>query len=139
MKKAAWTFLCSVALATLACESTNDVTGPDAVSPVGTWQLQSIETAAGVTVVPEPERYTLELRDDERAHVVADCNVCNGGYQLNGASLSFGLMACTLAACPPDSLHDDYVRAIGSVTSWQRSGNDLLLSFDGGTLRFRAP
>ena len=76
-------------------------------------------------------------KDDGNAPVRADCNRCTGGYELQGNSLTLGLMACTLAACLPGSLHDDYLKALGSVSTWQRTDSELLLMYDAGALRFQ--
>jgi len=107
---------------------------------VGSWVLQSFERSDGSVVpVPEPEQYTLDLGEDGRAHIRADCNVCNGDYDVTGSSLSFGLMGCTLAACAPGSLERDYLQALGSTSMFQVTGNSLALAYDGGVLKFQAP
>ena len=130
-----WIATLTIGLSALACDNATTPTTPDTGGTV--WELQSLETPAGVVVVPDPARYTLELRDDGNAHVVADCNICNGPYELEGNNLSMGLMACTLAACAPNSLHNDYLAALGGVTTWQSSGGELTLAYDGGRLVFR--
>jgi len=92
----------------IGCETNRTpLTAPDTDpgNPVGSWALQSFERSDGSVVpVPEPGQYTLDLGEDGRAHIRADCNVCNGDYDVTGSSLSFGLMGCTLAACAPGSL-----------------------------------
>ena len=124
-----------------ACDTSDSMTSPDAAidEPTGTWALQSFELSDGTVVaVPDPSSYTLDLGATEagRANVRADCNLCNGGYELSATRLDFGLMACTRAACPPGSLEMDYVRALESTTTFLRSGGSLTLSYDGGILRF---
>jgi heat shock protein HslJ len=127
----------------VACDSSNSTTSPDAAleDPTGDWALQSFRLADGSTIpVPDPSHYTLDLgaSEDGRAHLRADCNLCNGGYELSGSTLVFGPMACTLAACPPGSLERDYLVALGSTTTYRRSGNALELDYDGGVLHFDA-
>jgi len=127
----------------MACETTPNVpmTAPDADpgNPIGAWRLQSFEPNEGSAIpVPDPSQYTLELRDDGRAHVRADCNICNGPYEVVGATLSFGVMGCTLAACPEGSLEVDYLQALGSASIFQRSGDTLALAYGGGVMQFRA-
>jgi heat shock protein HslJ len=127
----------------VGCETNRaPLTAPDTDpgNPVGSWVLQSFERSDGTLgPVPEPGQYTLELGEDGRAHIRADCNLCNSTYDVTGASLSFGLMACTLAACPPGSLEWDYRQALGSTSMFQVTGRSLALGYDGGILNFQAP
>ena len=134
----------------IGCETQETpLTAPDTDpgNPVGSWVLQSFERSDGSVVpVPEPGQYTLDLGEDGRAHIRADCNVCNGDYDVTGSSLSFGLIVecarasgCTLAACAPGSLEWDYLQALGSTSMFQVTGNSLALAYDGGVLKFQAP
>lgn len=127
----------------VGCETNETpLTAPDTDpgDPVGSWVLQSFERSDGsVVAVPEPGDYTLDLDEDGRAHIKADCNVCNSDYEVTGASLTFGLMACTLAACAPGSLERDYLEALGSSSMFQVTGDSLALAYDGGVLKFQAP
>ena len=130
-------------VATTACETSTSETpltpDPGASDPLGSWALQSFELNGGSVVpVPEPVNYTLELSDDGRAHVRADCNVCTGGYELSGSALTFGLMACTRAACQPGSLEHDYLEALGSSSTFERTGDMLTLAYADGVLRLQA-
>ena len=127
---------------TTACETSTSETpltpDPSALDPLGSWALQSFDLNGGsVVAVPEPGNYTLELSDNGRAHVRADCNVCNGGYQLSGSAVTFGLMGCTLAACEPGSLERDYLEALGSSSTFERGGDMLTLAYADGVLRFQ--
>ena len=82
----------------IGCETQETpLTAPDTDpgNPVGSWVLQSFERSDG-SVVPvvlsryqRPGQYTLDLGEDGRAHIRADCNVCNGDYDVTGSSLSF--------------------------------------------------
>jgi len=123
-----------------ACESTTSTTelqSSDPASPVGSWSLRAFDLAGGQTVlVPSPERYQLDLGEDGDAHVRADCNFCNGSYRSSGATLEMGLLACTLAACPPGSLDGEYLRALGSASSFELSGGELSVAYPDGVLRF---
>lgn len=125
---------------TEACASTTSTTElepSDPAAPLGSWSLRAFDLAGGQTVlVPAPERYLLELREDGEAHVRADCNFCNGSYRSSGAELEMGLLACTLAACPPGSLDGDYLRALGSSSSYVRTEGELAIVYLDGVLRF---
>ena len=128
----------------MACETSDSPTMPDidTEDPTGSWALQSFEPAGGAVVpIPDPLAYTLDLGVNEpgRANLRADCNVCNSSYEVSGSAISFGLMACTLAACPSDSFERDYVDALGTTTLFQRSGESgefLTLGYEGGVMHF---
>jgi heat shock protein HslJ len=124
-----------------ACEksatSNTPLSSAAEAAPAGVWSLQSFDLSGGQSVVvSDPAGYTLELAADGSTHVRADCNVCNGGYDLSGRALHIGLLACTRAACPPDSLDGDYLRALSSASSLEKSGDVLRIAYDGGVLRF---
>jgi len=134
----------AMALIALAagCETGSGVmTSPDldSPSPIGEWHLTTFELDDGTTVPAEPGSYTLTLKLDGSAHVEADCNVCNGDYELQGSSLLFGPMGCTLAACQEGSLEFDYLQALGAVSSFERTENELALRYGAGVLRFVVP
>lgn len=120
-----------------ACASSTSTTEPVIPSPVGSWALLTFDLAGGQTVlVPAPERYRLELGEDGEAHVRADCNFCNGSYRSSGNDLEMGLLACTLVACPPGSLDGEYLRALGSASSFERTEGALSVVYLNGILRF---
>jgi len=89
-----------------------------------------------VTAVTDRGAYTLEFPSDERLSVRADCNRCNGGYSLIDGTLEIGLLACTLAACPPGSLDGPYLSALGSATTLEQEGQTLRIVYREGALRF---
>jgi len=123
-----------------ACESTTSTTElqtSDPVTPVGSWSLRAFDLAGGQTVlVSAPERYQLDLAEEGDAHVRADCNFCNGSYRVSGATLEMGLLVCTLAACPPGSLDGEYLRALGSASSFEVTEGELSVAYPDGVLRF---
>ena len=144
MKKLASLMIATGLLATMvACDTSHATTSPDVAieDPTGAWALESFQLSDGsIVAVPDPSRYTLELGVTEagRAHIRADCNVCNGGYEVSGSTITFGLMACTRAACEPGSLENDYVFALGATSTYQRAGDTLTLTYDDGVMRFQA-
>ena len=132
--------LALLAVTLAACEST---TSPESeqntasmASPVGAWQLQAIELSSGEALVAAPGQYTLELFEDGTSHARVDCNLCNGTYVVDGSTITFGLQACTLAACPPESLFDDVVRAMNGSATFTRDGNSLSIAYAQGVLRY---
>lgn len=134
MKHTFWIVLAATAL---GCDTTSSLSESPLAPPSGVWTLEAFELSGG-RVIPVTDRgaYTLELVDDERLNVRADCNVCNGSYSLENGVLDVGLLACTLAACPPGSLDAGYLQALGSASRFELDGTKLRLVYDGGVLRF---
>ena len=116
-------------------------TMPDTV-PLRTdveWQLESFAPPSGPAVqVADPNLYTVRFGADGTLAARADCNRCAGPYRLNGASLTVGPLACTLAACPLPTLGDQFTAALDGVTSYVQTPTELVLTSDRGTLHFRA-
>jgi len=120
-----------------ACESSTSTS--DLSELQGVWELQAFELDDGsVQEVPDPQNYTLSFEADGSVAAKVDCNRCNGSYETEGNSVTFGLMACTLAACLPGSLDHQFQTALGSATSFVRTGEELSVRYAGGTMRFRA-
>jgi len=114
------------------CSSSDDA--PDSLFTI--WQLQEFVLDDGTTTpVDDPVKYTVEFRTDNTAAIRADCNNCNGPFSADDENLSFGLMACTIAACPPGSFDTQFQAALSTVSSFEITPN-LLLDYDGGTMRF---
>jgi len=120
--------------------------GPDrdgaAVAPLPseTWRLVAIQRpgAAEEPVAPEPA-YTIEFGADGRFAGRAYCNRYAGAYQQPepGRLTIAPTFAATLAACPPPSIADEFMRAIGAVTRYELRGDQLRLSFGAdGVLTF---
>ena len=92
------------------------------------------------TSVPDdPSKYTLTFGADGTAQIVADCNRGTGSWKSESASqLEFGVIAATQAMCPPDSLHDTYMKQFEWVRSYVIEGGHLFLSTmaDGSIIEF---
>jgi heat shock protein HslJ len=114
------------------CSSDND---PDA-GLYTIWQLHEFVLDDGTTVpVDEPAHYTLELRTDGTAVIRSDCNNCSSSFSADEDTLTFGLMACTLAACLPGSFDSQYRMALSTASGYELTPQ-LLLDYDGGVMRF---
>ena len=117
--------------------SCNTATGVSELYAVqGEWQLTVIERNDGTTAqIPIPARYTIEFNGEGSWNAQADCNGCSGAYVTDGNALSLGpVFACTAAACGPLSLFNEYTAALGSVSSFVRSGAQLRLGYAEGEL-----
>ena len=120
-----------------ACESSTSTSDLSEIQ--GVWELLAFELNDGsVQQVPDTQTFTLSFEVDGSVHSQVDCNRCNGSYETEGNSISLGLMACTLAACLPGSLDHQFQTALGSATSFVRTGEELSVRYAGGTMRFRA-
>jgi len=94
------------------------------------WQwaeLNEVEPAAQ-SVVPAPENYTLAFWDDNTFSFQADCNLGGGNYAANeGGNMTLELGPVTLAECGTDSLYNQYMALLGSVSAFGMQDNRLVL------------
>jgi heat shock protein HslJ len=101
------------------------------------WRWYEFVSPVDTIVVDAPNLYTVEFKDDGTIQVVADCNRGSGSYSASDGSISFGPMAMTMAVCGPDSLSDEFVRALSAAAVYGLDGDTLLLDlpYDSGTLK----
>jgi heat shock protein HslJ len=92
-------------------------------------------------VPDDPASYVVELLPDGKVSVKADCNMATGTYSLEGNQISIEILASTMAACPPDSLGDQFVKDLNAAESYMMDGEDLIivLKLDTGSMRLQAP
>ena len=71
-----------------------------------TWKWSSLSETlpASISVVPNPENFTLLLGSDGTLSIKADCNMAGGSYTMDGSSLKITLGATTLAYCGDEFL-----------------------------------
>ncbi|NKQ36434.1 MAG: META domain-containing protein [Chloroflexi bacterium] len=104
-----------------------------------TWQWVSFsDPANGLQDIPEPERYEMVLNEDGSINVKADCNQVSGSYTVEGSAIEITFGPSTLAACPEDSLGDQFVQDLSFARILFLQDGDLFfdLMADGGTMRF---
>lgn len=107
---------------------TSDITGI-------AWQWADlIETEpAALSVVPDPAKYTLLLRDDGTADITADCNKVSGSYTLDGNMLTISTLGpSTLAYCGEESLDQQYLQLLDRVKSFTVDAGELQLDLVSG-------
>ena len=130
---------CALAAAVFAVACGESTTGPGPgpgeILDVA-WRLDVLQRADGSVVGPPAGDFTLRFAEDGRVAVRADCNSCGGSYELSGARLSAGPLACTRVFCPSAPFDTEYVRILESATSVERSGDTLTLRSAAGALRF---
>jgi len=91
------------------------------------WQLLIETDPAGQTIVSNPEKYTLILNSDGTYSATADCNMLAGGYTSDDSLITLEPGPSTLVECGPESLYDQYVQLLASVTAFGKSGDNLVL------------
>ena len=101
------------------------------------WQ-QSLYDNDTRAVPTDPENYTLKLLPDGKVSIQADCNVGGGTYRLGGGRISIEITHTTLAACPPESLEQKYIRDLNAAAIYFFKADALYidLKYDTGTMKF---
>lgn len=93
----------------------------------------------GKQVTPgDPNQYLLSFLAGGQVSIKADCNQVGGTYTTDGNQLTITLGPSTLVACPPGSLDQEYLRQLGTVTSYLFKDGNLILEFkfDSGSMTF---
>ena len=87
---------------------------------------------------PDPSRYTILLVPDGRLSVHLDCNAGGGRYTLDGSSLTLEVTHTTMAACPPGTLDQRFMKDLAAARiAFLRDGDLYLdLMYDSGTMKF---
>ena len=68
------------------------------------------------TTIPNPDNYTLILRENGSFSGKADCNEISGTYSANGG-YSFTLGPSTMASCGEDSLDQQYLDLLSRIVA----------------------
>ena len=101
------------------------------------WQWVSVtdKTTGQTTTVPAPAQYTIAFTADGFVNGLADCNSFTGTYsQASGMAIQITTM--TRAACPEDSLDQQYIQLLGNVAAGGPDGTgNLALETAGGAQR----
>ena len=114
---------------------------PDAsqqiVHTVWKWQ-QTLENNDTKAVPSDPDQYTLTFLPGGQISIRADCNQGGGIYTLNASRLTIEITHTTMAACPPGSLEQKYIRYLNAVAGFFIKGDALYLDikYDTGTMTF---
>ena len=89
--------------------------------------------------INDPENYTIILNSDGTMNIKADCNQANTTYELDNGNITIGLMAQTLAFCPPGSLSDQFLIYLSQARIYFLEGENLYfdLEFNSGTMKFK--
>lgn len=82
--------------------------------------------------------YTIEFMENGQLSIRADCNQALGSFTEEGGSLSIALGPTTLAACPSESIGQEYLQALQNADTYFFQEGDLFIDIrlDTGTMRF---
>lgn len=132
--------LCPWLALSVGCSNVSDG-GSDGNSLAGTsWRLVKILSMNDQTYTPnDRSKYTLAFEAGGRISVRADCNSGQGSWsEPVPGQLTFGRLVTTRVMCPPESLHDRFIRDLGAVRSYRIQDGRLYLSLmaDGGVYEF---
>ena len=119
--------------------TTQPTTAPAQTLAGTTWKWTGSLFNDGKQTTPDdPNRYLLSFMADGSVSIQADCNQVGGTYTTDGNQLTITLGPSTLVACPPGSLGDEYVRQLGTVSSYFFKDGNLILEFkfDSGSMTF---
>lgn len=103
------------------------------------WTLVSFGQTGAETAVIEGSSITLEFDDEGRAGGSGGCNSYGGQYEVQGNTLSFGEFTQTLMACQQEGIDQQeqaYFKALGTAVSFELSGDQLTIAYDGGQLNW---
>ena len=101
-----------------------------------TWMWTGFTDPTQQYSVETPANYTLAFQDDGTVVIKADCNNAMGSYTLDGSSITIQVGPMTMAACPPESRSEDFVKYLGFSAIYFFEGDHLFIDLmaDGGTL-----
>jgi len=113
------------------------VEAPQIIGPVWQW-VQTLYNDDSKAVPVNPQNYTVQFREDRTFNVKADCNLKGGTYSTDGKRIAIQITHSTMAACPEDSLEDEFVRNLAAAALFFFKDNDLYLDlkYDTGTMKF---
>jgi D-alanyl-D-alanine carboxypeptidase len=102
------------------------------------WQWVAFTNPMEQSAIENPQKYVVTFNDDATVNIVADCNNANGAYTTDGSSITITVGPMTMAACPPASRSDDFIKYLGSAAIYFFEDGNLFIDLfaDGGTMEF---
>jgi heat shock protein HslJ len=124
--------------------STDAVIAPAAETPTSlpgtTWSWVQTQYSNNFVAAPaDPTVYRITFGTDGTVNVQDDCNVLNGTFTAGeNGELTIDLQTSTMAACPPGSLHDQFILDLSGVASYLIEDGSLFaaIKFDTGVMEF---
>jgi len=107
------------------------------IGPVWKW-VQTLYNNDTKVIPQDPEHYTLQLGQDGKVAIRADCNRGGGTYEANGSQVSIQITHTTRAACPSGSLENQFIKDLNAAVIYFTRGGFLYidLKYDTGTMKF---
>lgn len=99
------------------------------------WNLVGMQTAPGTTADTTGKGITIKFDNAGKISGSGGCNNYFGGYTVGANNaLTFSAIGSTMMACEGDvgTRETAYLMALGTVSSYELSGNTLKLTFDNG-------
>ncbi len=103
----------------------------EVLNTVWHWQSWQESEAASLSLVAQPENYTLTFHNDGTVAIQADCNRAAGSYTLEGGVLRISLGPATLAYCGDESLDQTFLQLLSQVEDFEMQDEHLLLHLAG--------
>ncbi len=105
------------------------------------WTLVGFETDAGVIPAAVAAATLAFAADGEKAGRLSGSGGCNryfASYTLTGGRLTIGSMGSTRMMCGPDRMaqEDRFFQALQAAERYELRGDELLIAYAGGMLRF---
>ena len=102
------------------------------------WRWTSeFNSSADQPKVDSPEKYTIAFAVDGTVAVTADCNQASGTYTVGANNaLTITLGPATAAACGDGSRSEEFLKLLGTATSYLFSGDQLFVVLVPGTAPF---
>ncbi len=94
-----------------------------------TWKWTSLEETepAALSVVPDPEKYSLLFNPNGSINLQVDCNIASGDYSLDGEVLSINVGPSTMAFCGEESLDLQFLELLSKVEKYEPGDGQLFL------------
>ena len=103
------------------------------------WTASTTTTPVSQSVVPDPQKYTIEFKENQTFSAKADCNQVSGTWTStagNGLDITVG--PSTLAACGPDSQSDLFIANLGKASAYVLNTSELVMTLGlDGTMTFK--
>ena len=102
------------------------------------WQWTGFTSPMEQFKVETPASYRLTFNEDGTVSIVADCNNAAGSYTATDGALTITIGPMTMAACPPASRSDQFVKLLGGAARYFFVEDRLFIDLmaDGGTMAF---
>ncbi len=125
------------ATATEAAPATEDAGSPAGELSLTTqpWQWTGFSGAVEQFTVETPASYQVTFDANGAVAIVADCNNAAGTYTDKDGALAITIGPMTMAACPPQSHSDQFVKLLGAAARYFFADGNLFIDLmaDGGT------